>query len=111
MADDGASNGRKFAVTPTNGVLALAAVFGLGGGTGAVVTKGQVEAAISASEARIVGRLDLISAVVESAAKDTQRLASELAVERAGRERLLERVHAIEVRMAGASATSAGGGR
>lgn len=93
-------------VTPTNGVLALVAAIGLGGGGGSILTKGQVEAAIEASERTIVGKLDRINDAVAMVAKDTARLSTELATEREKREALLERVHALEVK-----AASAGGGR
>jgi hypothetical protein len=90
---------RKVEATPLTLVLGALAVLGVGGAGGSVMTKGQVEAAIAASEARIMGRLDSIGKDVDSGARESLRLAGELSIERTKREALTERVHELELQV------------
>lgn len=77
-----------------------ALVFG-GGGAGSLVTRGQVEQAIEASEARIVAKLELVSKDVESRGRDNERLERAQAAALAEVRTLIERVHKLEVDAAG----------
>jgi hypothetical protein len=49
--------------------------------------------AIQASEARVVGRIDVLAAQIERATRDSERLASEVS-------KLSDRLHKIEVEAA-----------
>lgn len=70
-------------------VLALGGL-GVGGASGTLASSGQLTTAIQASEARVVGRIDVLAAQIDRATRDSERLAVEVS-------KLSDRLHKLEV--------------
>lgn len=63
---------------------------GIGGATGSVATSGQVQAAVAATEQRLVGKIDLLSNKVDRGIADNARLEDRV-------EKALDRISALEM--------------
>jgi hypothetical protein len=71
-------------------VLLMGGAFGVGGGTGSALTGGSAASAVAASEAKIIGRIDLLAQRLDAQAVAQARVEAELASVR-------DRIHKLEL--------------